>query len=189
MNIVIMAGGRARRLGGVEKPLIRICGKRIIEHVLNEATKISNSIYIAVSPYTFLTKKWCLERNINILMTPGIEYSLDLKVVLEKVRKPILILPADIPFITVNVLQEFLGRASQLNKSIVTLIVSRKCFPQELASLEVSPIGISLFKRNGADWTNINMCKFPELLDIDTLADLKYAKRLCHEVSWRELLG
>ena len=189
MNIVIMAGGRAKRLGGIEKPLLRICNKPIIEHVLDEAIKISNSVYVAVSPYTPLTRKWCLENNISVIMTPGRGYPLDIGVILRKVEKPTLILPADIPFITIDVLQEFLGKALRLNKSVITLIASRRCFPQELARPEASPIGISLFKRNGTDWANISMCKFPELLDIDTLADLEYARRLCHEVSWRKFLG
>lgn len=189
MNIVIMAGGRAKRLGGIEKPLLSICNKPIIKHILDEAVKISNNIYVAVSQHTPLTRKWCLENNVNIIMTPGKGYPLDIEVVLRKVEKPTLILPADTPFITIEVLQEFLREALRLDKSIITLIASRRCFPQKLASHETSPIGISLFKRNGTDWANISMCRFPELLDIDTLIDLEYARRLCHEISWWKFLG
>ncbi|MET1101970.1 MAG: NTP transferase domain-containing protein [Pyrodictiaceae archaeon] len=189
MNIVIMAGGRAKRLGGIEKPLLRVCSKPMIKHILDEAAKMSNNIYVAVSPYTPLTRRWCLENNISIIMTSGRGYPLDIKVVLKKVEKPLLILPADVPFITVNVLKEFLSKALRLDKSIVTLIASRKCFPRELSKPEASPIGISLFKRDGTDWADTSMCKFPELLDIDTLTDLEYARRLCHEVSRWKFLG
>ncbi|MGC9149334.1 MAG: NTP transferase domain-containing protein [Sulfolobales archaeon] len=36
IDIVIMAGGKGSRLGGLEKPLLKICGERIIDHVIRE---------------------------------------------------------------------------------------------------------------------------------------------------------
>jgi len=43
----------------------------------------------------------------------------------------------------------------------------------------MEPIGISLFKGLGFKWANVIMCRFPELLDIDTLIELKYAEMMC----------
>ena len=36
MNLAILVGGRGRRLGGVEKSQLRICGKRIIDILVDE---------------------------------------------------------------------------------------------------------------------------------------------------------
>ncbi len=52
LTIVIMAGGMAKRMGGVEKPLVKICGKPMIEHVLVVARKLTRRVYVATSPNT-----------------------------------------------------------------------------------------------------------------------------------------
>ena len=124
-----------------------------------------------------------------MLTTSGKGYSLDIREVLNMLKKPLLILPADTPFLRAKVIEEFIETAKKFDKAIITLIVDKECFPKKLASKVRVPIGIALFKHNGLDWMNVTMCEFPELLDIDIPKDLKYARRLCHEVSWRQLLG
>ena len=180
-----MAGGRGIRLGGIEKPLLKICGKYILEYVLSEASKLSSNVYVAVSPHTSLTLKWCMSHQVSVLITSGKGYSLDIKEVLNIVSKPLLVLPADTPFLKVSTISEFVRAAEKYDKAIVTLVVERTCFPKELRGNVKSPIGIALFKRNGYDWVDIVMCKFPELLDVDTPKDLRYARKLCHEISRR----
>ena len=170
-----MAGGKGERMGKIEKPMLKICGKPIIRHVIDEATKITDEIYVASSPNTPSTTKWCLMNDVNIILTPGESYPSDLGFVLKIFMKPILFLPADIPFITSDILHEFLNKALEYDKSIITLVVSRNCFPSELTESEPSPLGISLFKRDESDSVDVIMCSFPELLDIDTYSDLKYA--------------
>ncbi len=178
-----MAGGKGERIGKIEKPIIKICGKPIIRHVIDEAIKITDEIYVASSPNTPSTSRWCLMNDINTILTPGESYPLDLKFVLKKFMKPILFLPADIPFITSDILHEFLNKALEYDKSIITLVVSRNCFPSELSESNPSPLGISLFKYDEADSIDVIMCRFPELLDIDTYNDLKHAleyeRRFC----------
>ena len=183
MKIVIMAGGKGKRLGKIEKPILKICDKPIIRHVIDEMIKITDEIYVASSPNTPLTTRWCLMNDVDIILTPGRSYSLDLGFVLKKFTKPILFLPADVPFITSDILYEFLNKASEHDKSVITLVVSRECFPSELSEPKLSPIGISLFKHDGVDSTDVMMCRFPELFDIDTYDDLKHAlgyeRRFC----------
>ncbi len=181
-----MAGGRGSRLGGVEKPLLNICGRKIIERITSIAYKLSPNVSVAVSKHTPKTRKWCLENNISIIETPGEGYPKDIGYILEKTSTPILFLPADTPFLTLDSLRYFVEKALSIDTGIVTLIVSKQCFPQQLSSPNPSPIGISLFKNKHGYWANIVMCRFPDLLDIDTPGELEYARRLCrHEVSWR----
>ncbi len=181
LTIVIMAGGMAKRMGGVEKPLVKICGKPMIEHVLVVARKLTRRVYVATSPNTPLTERWCLENGYATITTSGKGYPSDLKEVLSITNPPILFLPADTPFLTKSLLEEFIRKAQELKESIITLIVDRaKCFPRQLWSGEPkSPTGISLLKGLDWSWNNVVMCKFPELLDIDTWLELEYAERLC----------
>ena len=51
-----MCGGKGKRLGTGEKPLFKVCGKRLIEYALDE---LKNYEIIAVtSPYTPETEKF-----------------------------------------------------------------------------------------------------------------------------------
>ncbi len=179
MNIVVMAGGRGSRMGGVEKPLLRICGKPIIGRVISEATIISPRVYVAVSPHTPGTRRWCIENDIEVIDTPGKSYPHDIGYILDNISVPVLFLPADTPFLTHGVLKHFVEKALSISREIITLIVSKQCFPEPLARDTLSPIGISLFKNKRGYWANIIMCQFPDLLDIDTVEDLELARRLC----------
>ena len=179
--VVVMAGGMAKRMGGVEKPLVKVCGKPMIEHVLVTASNLSRKLYVAVSPNTPLTERWCLENGYPVIATSGKSYPEDLKEALSIANPPILFLPADTPFITRSVLEEFVEKALELKESVITLLVDRtKCFPEHLWGSEPrSPTGISLLKGYDWSWNSVVMCRFPDLLDIDTWFELEYAERLC----------
>jgi adenosylcobinamide-phosphate guanylyltransferase len=41
MKVLIMAGGKGSRLGGVKKPFLRICGRRLIDVVVEVAKDIT----------------------------------------------------------------------------------------------------------------------------------------------------
>jgi len=183
-----MAGGRGSRLGYVEKPMIRVCNKFIIENMLEAASDIVERIYVAVSKYTPRTIEWCKLHNIPIIETDGDGYVNDLKFILKKFDRPILVLPSDTPFLTTNVLKDFIGRADDEDVDVITLVVERSCFPHILKCYGRESIGISLFKGYKNRWRNIRICKFPDLLDIDTIYELNYARRICNESSWRRFI-
>ena len=111
LRIVVMAGGRATRMNGVEKALLRLGGKPLIEYVLDAAGELGGELYIAPSRHTPLTKRWCIERVIRIIETAGEGYSRDLRCVASRVDRPILFLPVDAPFLTAELLNEFLAGA------------------------------------------------------------------------------
>lgn len=179
LKIVIMAGGRGKRLGFVEKPMIKFGGRALIEYVVSEAEKLGGKLYVAISRYTPLTRDWCLRRGIEIIETEGKSYSEDLKYIASKLGRPILFLPADIPFVTVSLLRKFLAEAMRKPKSLITLMVDRSRFPREIRGAGgKAPTGISLLKGLDWSWSNVVMSKFPELLDIDTWQDLRFGEGL-----------
>ena len=179
LRIVVMAGGKGERMGGVEKALLRLRGKPLIEYVVEAVKGLDGELYIAPSRHTPLTERWCIDRGIPIIKTRGDGYPSDLGYVASRVDKPILLLPVDMPFITAELLSQFLERALRARESLITLIVDRSSFPNGFrrAPLRV-PVGISLLKGDDWSWGEVVMDEFPELLDIDTWDELRLSEEL-----------
>jgi len=179
LRIVVMAGGRATRMNGVEKALLRLRGKPLIEYVLDAAGELGGELYIAPSKHTPLTKRWCIERGVRIIETIGEGYSRDLRYVASRVDRPILLLPVDTPFLTAELLNKFLTEAWRRRESLITLIADRSSFPKELQRSPLkAPVGISLLKGEDWSWSDVVMDRFPELLDIDTWPELRFSEAL-----------
>jgi len=174
---LIMAGGRASRLGGIEKPLLKICGRVIIDVVIDVAKSISKEVYVAISPHTRNVREWVSRRDdVYIVETLGQGYPEDIRYSLNIIGEfPLLTLPADMPFISVDVVKSFIDKALKSNKEVVTLVV------KDCNKLRSGPNGIALFKSTGGDWENIDFCIYPDLLDIDTWSDVLEAERICGE--------
>jgi len=185
---IIMAGGRGSRLGYMEKPMIKLCDRYIIENIFNAVSRITDKVYVAVSEYTPKTTKWCEINKIPVIKTGGEGYVNDLRYILKRFERPILILPSDTPFLTTDMLKEFISKASKKHADVVTLVVERHCFPRRLRCYGKESIGISLFKGYKNRWENIKTCRFPDLLDIDTIYELNYAMMICDENPWRKFI-
>lgn len=170
----IMAGGEARRMGGALKPLINVCGAPMIQWVINATLKVSRHVVVVTSPRTtqsLLTHILALINNphIHVIETSGDGYVNDLRVVTSSLRKPLLVLPADVPLITADHLRSFLNAAKEFpNADVVTLIVEG-----------IGPIGISLFRSEGGNWASVTVRNDDRLMNVNTWEDLRRAEALC----------
>lgn len=113
-----MAGGRATRMGGVDKPVVALNGRPLISYVIDallKSHKVSH-IFVAVSPRATGTavyvKQTYTGQPITVVETPGLGYVEDtaLAVELLDLRRPFLITAADLPFITPEVIDEAITR-------------------------------------------------------------------------------
>ncbi len=117
-----MAGGLGSRLRGtrvgvglalplpVEKPLLKVLGAPMIEHVLKALREsVIEQIYVAVSPHTPLTEAYVQSRAI-VIYTPGEGYVEDLLYGLEKIGTsgPILTVAADLPLLSSGLIDRVL---------------------------------------------------------------------------------
>jgi len=170
-SVVIMAGGRARRLGYVCKPLMRICGDRLIIKSINVGLKVSSNIVVTYTKYTKEVTEVCDEVGIKCVETRGEGYSKDLSEVLSRTNLPALILPADLPFITYAVIKDFINKALSLNASVISLCV----IDNDTCRL----VGISIIKELGGNEALIPYPPSIELMDVDTLNDLIKVKEAC----------
>lgn len=182
IDIVIMAGGKGSRLGGLPKPLLEICGEKIINRVVRVARELRpRRIFICTrSEYAAYIEDLVTE-NTEILVCPGRDYVEDLNYVFTKTIFPVLVLPSDTPFITSNLLRRFLEKALEMSIPIINLI---RCSEDKCVET-----GVSLFHEPRGEWFNVIFPDTPELRDIDVPEDLEWAEGLCEyteEIEKRE---
>lgn len=123
MKAVIMAGGKAKRLEmDIEKPLIIIDGKSILErivYVLNNAG--INDIFIAVTDLKSQTKNKAEELHLKIIQTPGNGYVEDIHYLMKKFNE-FLSINADLPYLNSNLIKDVLTKYHELNRPISVVV-------------------------------------------------------------------
>ncbi|WP_168371278.1 NTP transferase domain-containing protein [Pyrodictium occultum] len=172
---VIMAGGRARRLGGVAKPLLRVCGSTILERVAAAALEAARRVAVALSPYTLpAAKPLCPRLPVDACMElPGAGYPADMRLAAEAVRaRPLLFLPADTPFLSPRRLRRFVREAVAAAAGLATLEAGGR-----------GPLGVSLLLGGWEPWVTIRQEWGPDLLNVNTPEDLVEAERLCRRLA------
>jgi adenosylcobinamide-phosphate guanylyltransferase len=102
---LVMAGGRGSRMGlSVEKPLLSLLGKPLIDWVVDavkSAERVSD-LYVVTSQNTPETEKKCLGDALKVIRTNAKGYHGDLKEALAKteILSPVLIVSSDVPALT-----------------------------------------------------------------------------------------
>ncbi|MHC1625974.1 MAG: NTP transferase domain-containing protein [Methanoculleaceae archaeon] len=107
MLALIMAGGRGERLGLGEKPLVTICGRPMIEYVIDAFRSAGHEIVVVTTGHTPYTRNWCRAHEVPHFNAAGSGYIEDMnETVLGLEEKgPIFISGADIPCLTPAVLR------------------------------------------------------------------------------------
>ncbi len=127
VTAIVMAGGRGLRMGlTVEKPLLRVGGKCMIEHVLEalgEAQGVED-IVVAVSAYTPKTAELVERLSLKVLETPGDGYVSDAAYAIRKLGLgTVLTVSADLPLVTREIIDRVLGRYVGCGKPALTVAV------------------------------------------------------------------
>jgi adenosylcobinamide-phosphate guanylyltransferase len=113
-----MAGGKATRMGGVEKPIVPVNGRPMIAYVIDALLKSRKvgRIFVAVSPgvpgtAAYVNNEYARERDTSVV-TPGAGYVEDTASAVEllDLRRPFLITAADVPLITPEIVEEAIVR-------------------------------------------------------------------------------
>ncbi len=138
LTALVMAGGKGTRMMlSEEKPLLRVGGKPVIEYVLGalkKAKKVS-AIAVAVSDYTPKTAQLMLQFQVKVVRTPGEEYVSDMKYAIKTLGlQTVLIIGADFPLITAEIIDDILERYERCGKPALKVVVSMET--KELLKLE-----------------------------------------------------
>jgi len=127
LTALVMAGGRGTRMAlSGEKPLLRVGGKPMIEHVISalRGSKMVDEIVVAVSQQTRETAKLMKRFPVRILKTPGKGYVSDMRYAVRKLKlETVLTISADLPLITGEIIDKIIERYGQCNKPALTVVV------------------------------------------------------------------
>lgn len=127
VTALVMAGGKGSRMAlAEEKPLLRVGGKPVIEHVLAAlaSAKKVDAVVVAVSDYTPKTAKHMTKFPVKVVKTPGKEYVSDMGYAVKKLKlHTVLALAADLPLITGEIIDDIIKRYEQCGKSALTVTV------------------------------------------------------------------
>ena len=111
MDALVMAGGKGSRLGMGEKPLVKLFGRPLIDYVVSALLDSSaDRIFVAATENVPLTRKWALERELCVVDTKGKGFVTDMVEAVEMagVAEPILIVMADLPLVTPDLIDEIM---------------------------------------------------------------------------------
>jgi adenosylcobinamide-phosphate guanylyltransferase len=181
VTALIMAGGKGTRMSiPEEKPMLKVGGKPIIDHVieaLRNAKKVSD-IVVAVSVHTPKTTEHVARLGITVVKTPGKEYVSDMGYAIKELNlETVLAVGADLPFITGKIIDEIVERYIASGKAALAVTVPveakaklgfSRAYEHTLDCKRVVPAGINVI--NG------------RMIDMEVLEEAVYITD-CEEVA------
>jgi adenosylcobinamide-phosphate guanylyltransferase len=196
VTALVMAGGKGTRMElPEEKPLLKVGGKTVIEHVLAalENAKKVDSIVVAVSDYTPKTAKFVAKFPVKVIKTPGKEYVFDMGYAVKKLRlQTVLAVAADLPLITGDTIDDILELYEQCGKPTLTVVVLMETkeklglggeYAFEVENRLVVPAGINVIDGRRIDEEELDQEIYvvdqkEVAVNINTVQELKIAENL-----------
>jgi adenosylcobinamide-phosphate guanylyltransferase len=192
-----MAGGKGTRMRiSQEKPLIQVCGKPVIEYVL-EALKNSkkiDTIIVATSSSTPKTTQLMKQIGIKVIETPGKDYVSDMGYAVQTLKLGVfLAIAADLPLVKGEMIDSIVDRYEHCGKPALTVAVPLETkaklgmcieYSFKTGDKDVVPVGINVInghKRYGDEWLDQDICLLnrEELaVNINTVSELQLAEIL-----------
>ena len=184
-----------------EKPLIKVCGKPVIEYVLEalENAKKIDSVVVAVSSCTPKTAQFLSKFPVQVVETPGKDYVSDMGYASQNLKLGVfLAIAADLPLVTGDVLDNIIEHYECCGKPALTVAVPLETkqrlgmcveYSFKMEDKEVVPVGINVIdgrKQYGDEWLDqdIYLLDLEELaVNINTVQELQLAEHLI--TSWK----
>jgi len=197
VTALVMAGGKGTRMRiAQEKPLIEVCGKPVVEYVIQalKGSKKIDQIIVATTACTPETAKHMAQFPVKLVETPGKDYVSDMGYASQILKLGVfLAIAADLPLVSSPVLDNIVERYKCCGKPALTVAVPLEIkqrlgmnveYSFKMDNRDVVPVGINVIdghKRYGDEWLDQDIC----LLDLDELAvnintvkELRLAERL-----------
>jgi molybdopterin-guanine dinucleotide biosynthesis protein A len=175
-DAVVLAGGAARRMGGVDKAQLDVGGRSLLEHVLEAVQGAERVVVVGPPRPTPVEVTWCEED------PPRSGPAAALGAALAHVRSPVLaLLAADQPFVDGALVRRLVGAVGATG--VVGVVADRAqwlCSAWPVAALRELPLepGASLRRTLGAlAWEPMPL-PAAAALDCDTPEDLRRAREL-----------
>ena len=184
---LVMAGGRGTRMDlDEEKPLIKVDGKPMIEHVLDALINSEHvdRILVAISPNTPKTREFLRDFPVVVIETKAKGYIEDLADIMQdrnylKENEPVMTIVSDLPFVTACHIDDVLEEYYRRNKPAMCVSVSEEVFKKydiipTLVYEGLVPSGVNMLIANSQEQEqSIYVTDNVELaFNINTLHDL-----------------
>lgn len=197
MTALVMAGGKGARMKSEEeKPLLKVGGKSMIEHVLNalKNAKKVDEIIVATSKHTPKTAALVRKLSFTVLETLGTGFCLDAGYAIEKLKLcTVMTISADLPLVTSEFINEVVTRYEQCDKPALTVMVPLKVYKKlglstdfifQIEGKHLVPAGINMLDGKEIHGTQsveeeIFVVEKEEIAaNINTIKDLQIVERL-----------
>ena len=134
MIAAVMCGGRGTRMGGVEKPMIELAGRRFVERVvaaLRDSGRFERIVAV-VSPNAPATRTFLSSAGVEVMETPGDGYASDLSLVLERLSpEKVLVVPSDLPLLTAQAVRQVVDALAAMGAPAASVAIE-KSFVEKL---------------------------------------------------------
>lgn len=178
-----------------EKPLVKVGGKAMIEHIidaLRNAGKVDD-IVVTVSKYTPKTAEVLKGLSVRVLETPGKDYIADVKHAVKRLNlNVVLTISADLPLVSGEVVDEVVERFEQCGKPALAVAVPAETRERlglkadhlfELRGKRLAPVGINVIDGKKIDEAEIEeetlvIDREDLAVNVNTPEDLEIAQRL-----------
>jgi len=133
VTCLIMAGGRGKRLGiSIEKPLLEVGNKTILDRVLEavlSASKI-DKVIVSVTSFTPETRKKLEEKGVSYILTPGEGFIEDMRFAIKEAGLfgGVLVLVCDVPLITAEDIDEIVTHYKRCGKPAMSVMVKAEVY-------------------------------------------------------------
>jgi adenosylcobinamide-phosphate guanylyltransferase len=192
VTAIIMAGGKGTRMKTThEKPLVKVRGKYLIDYVVGNVKSASciDKIFIATSPHTLKTQEYMLDKEYNIIETPGNGYLEDLGFLLSyfEAQDPeeiLMTIAVDLPLVTGPIIDFILNEYYKSQKLAMCVVVPVEIFNKYHLEPSVVwdgivPSGVNILRSINKiqDEEVLEVPKIELALNINSCQDIKVLER------------
>jgi adenosylcobinamide-phosphate guanylyltransferase len=194
MTALVMAGGRASRMGGgVEKALLEVSGKSLLQRVveiLRQSSSVTR-IVVASSPNTPATTIEAKRLGVESIITPGNGFEEDMRLAISQLSLgEVLVVSSDLPFITVGVIEEAVHKYRSSGKPALAVMARAELYERlglkpgyvfEVHGQNLVPVGINIIDGRCIDEGELDQVELiisseDVALNVNTPNDLEAAR-------------
>lgn len=188
VTAIIMAGGKGSRMKTeMEKPLIQIHNKPMIQYVYESVIESHevDDLVVATSKHTPKTTDFIKKAGLKVIETPGdgyvedLGFLMDLKRNFNDVDDIIVTITSDLPLITGEIIDEVVLKYKNCGKPAMSVTVPLEFFTEynlkpNMVMGDKVPSGLNILRRNNnqQDEEVLELRKFELALNINSTEDL-----------------
>ncbi len=190
---IVMAGGKGTRMGSkIEKPMIKVGRKPMIQYVIEALDRSINidKIMILTSTHTPKTTEFVCEMGCDVVQTQGNGYVEDLGSFIsdcyrDNTNETILTITADMPLIKSETIDQVISSYGRSSKPAMCVAVPYEIFEEHglkpsMVLEDVVPSGLNILRSNNKqqDEEILKLAKFDLAVNINSCEDIVFLKEV-----------